>query len=197
MPGLQQESTSQYAVPNGQTDVQSPQYQQQLVSNYAASSNPAYQQSQRDLRSNMAARGMDNGGLAASEQAGLAQSRAADVGKYAANVGNQQAQQGFEQQRAATAQQYALQQESARAADQMKMMQSQQQYGTQQAQNGMWGQALGGAGSIIGSMYGGPMGGMAAQKLLGQGVPPAMTNNSYYGGDGSSELPLLPPDYAG
>lgn len=126
----------------------SPGYANSLVKNFATQMQPQYQASERDLRSNLASRGMLDSGIGASAQAGLAQNRLGQIGDYASALGQQQAgmneaervrQQlrGFQKEDMAT--QWARQQN-------MTAEERQHQNDQQAAQN--WMQILQGAGTI-------------------------------------------------
>jgi hypothetical protein len=175
---LSQPATGQQDPLGGNVDVTSPEYQKAMVNRYALSTQPGYVQSQRDLASGLAARGMNESGAAAAGEANLAQSRAAGIGQEASQVGQQQSGQSFEKQQAATAQNYAmarLQQEQTNAMELQKAQEAFQQHQSTMQDVGAIGSGLG---SIAGTYIGAAPAEALSQQLMkmygaqpGQGVP--------------------------
>ena len=149
-----QPSTEQQLPIGGNTDVTSPAYQQAMVQQYGISTQPQYVQGQRNLSSDLAAKGIDNSGYAAAGEAGLEQSRQEQMGNEAATVGAGQAQQGFEKQQAATAQQYALDRMQQEQSNAMALQSAHQDFEQQQATMNAIGAGASGVGQIVGDAYG-------------------------------------------
>jgi hypothetical protein len=204
---LDQSSTQAQQPIGGSTDVTSPAYQAALVNQYGINTAPAFQQGQRSLQSDLAAHGLDNSGAAAAGSANLEQSRTAQMGNEAEQVGAGQAQQGFEKQTAATAQQYALQRIQQEQANAMELERAKQSFEQQQGMmQGIEG-AASGAGQIAGDIYGGgdvrkltdqmlamykPAAAPAASATLPGGLPAGVTEYPDQPGTGYGAYDLLP-----
>ncbi len=170
MPDLQQVSTQETAPLDSSVDPLSSQFAQNRVSRYQAQTQPAANEGLRSLRSYIrSSRGLADSGIEGAEVGGLAQSRERQIGDYAGQVGEDQANMAErnkvrQQQRGWQKEDQAYEEhQRALAADRAK----------QSEQDKMWGTIMGGVGGIAGNLIFPGIGGMIGSKLGDLAPPPS------------------------
>lgn len=190
MPGLQQVSTQQIPPVVGSADPLSPEFAQNRIDRFTAQTAPQAHQGLRDLRSYIrSSRGLADSGIEASQVAGAMQSRDRQIGDYAGQVGEDQANMAErnrvrEQQRGWQKEDQAWQErQDAIRADAAK----------QAAQDQMWGSIVGGAAGLAGNVLFPALRGTnaAAGAVKPTPVSPPIIN-PYTGFDGSISEPSYP-----
>lgn len=175
MPPLQQVSTQQAPSFDGPSPLD-PAFGDAQVDAYAKRTAPVRKQGLRDLRSYMrSSRGLADSGIEASQVAGLVQSQQGEIGDYASNVGQQQAQ----------AREVERQRQQARGWQvedrDLGIKQNQEAAAAQEraAQAALWADIAGGVGTVVG----GPIAGMAirqgAKALTPQEMEASMAMDNY------------------
>ncbi len=154
-------------------------YQQTVVNNARRQLAPQYAQAVRQARQSSANRGLYNspvGMLGENQVQQDFRNKLFDVTQHAATGA---ADQALQDRRTALARAFALQQQQMAYGQQDKQTNAAQEA----ANNQMWADLIGGAAGAVGTVYGGPAGGMAAKAgadQLTQGMrKPAQQSNPY------------------
>lgn len=160
MPTFMQPSTKRVEeLPEG-TLPTSEAFGKNLVERYGVQTAPAFKEAQRRARSNVHAAGLGGSGIEQSNQLGLEQSRMADMGRFAGEVGEKQAEFNQADKVREMLRKYQVEDRDFSAAERERARADD----AQRHQDSLWGDILGvGAGILAG-----PAGG-ALFKLLGRG----------------------------
>ncbi len=146
-PSYLQPSTRRAAPLAPGTSPTSPEYAQNLVDRYAIQTEPTFKQSKRDWRADVrSSRGLGDSGIEAMGNLGLKQGRSAELGAFAGQVGQHQADLGETERVRQMLRGWNVEDRDVARGD--RRMEREAAEGGQQAQ--LWGDIMAAAGQMVG-----------------------------------------------